>query len=107
MNEHDNEFIIRLKMLRGETPLSEIAESIKMSKATLSKYENGKIEPGLRTLIKLADYFGVTLDWICGLGERDSIQVKVDKEMINVVKKLNDSNIDVEKLDKMIDVLKK
>lgn len=49
--------------------LNEVAEAIGLSKGTLSKYQNGEVEPRISTAAKLAEYFGVTLDYLTGLSE--------------------------------------
>lgn len=49
--------------------LNEVAEAIGLSKGTLSKYQNGEVEPRISTAVKLAEYFGVTLDYLTGLSE--------------------------------------
>lgn len=40
----------------------EVANLLGVSKATSCKYENGNVEPTVAQLIKLADFFQVTLD---------------------------------------------
>lgn len=41
---------------------NDIANLLRVSKATSCKYENGNVEPTIKQLIKLADFFGVTMD---------------------------------------------
>ena len=63
-----SEFANRLRQLRRERGLTrqQLAGATGVGRATLGHYEAGTSEPGLRNLIKLADYFGVTLDYIAG-----------------------------------------
>ena len=60
------EFGNRLKYLRKSKGLlqEELAEIIKTTNATVSKYENGQIEPNLETLQLLADFFDVSVDYL-------------------------------------------
>ena len=60
------EFGNRLKYLRNSKGLmqEELAEIIKTTNATISKYENGHIEPNLETLQLLADFFDVSIDYL-------------------------------------------
>lgn len=102
-----NEFGRRLKLLRGEMPLSQLAEAVGTTKAMLSRYENGKIEPGLKSLRKLSEYFGVTLDWLCGGGSIDSIQYKNKKPYNDVIDECIKEDITPEKLEQIISVLRK
>ena len=57
---------MRLKELRMKKGLSQIklAMELNISQNTLSRYETGKREAGYDMLIKIADYFNVTLDYL-------------------------------------------
>lgn len=54
----------RLKELREKQDDIELKTGIK--RATFSRYENGKSEPNIATLIKLADYFDISVDYLIG-----------------------------------------
>ena len=58
----------RLKELRKSRRLSqaEVAKGINCSTVTYSRYENDKREPSMSTLGRLADFFGVSMDYIYG-----------------------------------------
>jgi len=100
-----NEFSERLKLLREkrDMSLSDLALRLGMAKSLLWRYEAGKSEPGLSALIQLAEYFGVTLDWIAGNGNINEIQYKNYAEVIN---KCVEEDITPEKLTKIIDIIK-
>lgn len=57
-----------LKTLRNERGISqrELAEIVMVSQQSINKYENHKVEPDIDTLIKIADYFNVSLDYLVG-----------------------------------------
>lgn len=59
----------RVKELRIEKGMkqSDLAKVFNIKPATLSRWENGIIEPDYKTLIKLAKYFGVSADYLLGL----------------------------------------
>ena len=44
----------------------DLADILKVSVATISHYESEKSFPDLATLVKLADYFGVSTDYLLG-----------------------------------------
>lgn len=44
----------------------ELASHLNVSIATISNYENGVHHPDLDTLCQIADYFGVTTDYLLG-----------------------------------------
>ena len=56
-------------MARGLSQ-KDFAAIVNIAPNTLSQYETGKREPDLKTLSKLADYFGVSVDYLLGRGER-------------------------------------
>ena len=67
---------MKLKQLRKEQNKSQksVAEDLNINHTTYSNYELGNREPDIATLCKIADYFGVSLDYLCqrtthGLGD--------------------------------------
>ena len=58
--------ILRLKELRKKRNISQLklAMDLNMNQNTVSRYETGEREPGLNELIKIADYFHVSLDYL-------------------------------------------
>lgn len=58
----------RLKDLRKERNISQLKLSIdlNMNQNTISRYENLEREADYETLIKIADYFDVSLDYLLG-----------------------------------------
>lgn len=44
----------------------ELAQKIGISKANIGFYELGRTQPSLETLIKLADFFGCSVDYLLG-----------------------------------------
>ncbi len=58
----------RLKALRKARGISQLklAMDLNMNQNNISRYENGEREADYRTLIKLADYFGVSIDYLLG-----------------------------------------
>ena len=53
-----------LKYLRKKNRLTQraVANDLHISQTSVSKYERGESEPDLEMVIKMADYFGVTID---------------------------------------------
>lgn len=68
--------IFRLKELRKKHKISQLklALDLNMNQNSISRYENGEREADYETLIKFADYFGVSLDYL--LGRTDSPDIK-------------------------------
>ncbi|WPX08232.1 helix-turn-helix domain-containing protein [Anaerocellum danielii] len=61
-------FPYRLKELREEKGLTqeELALMLGLKRQSISNYENGGRQPDYNTLIKIADFFGVTVDYLIG-----------------------------------------
>ncbi|NLB05156.1 MAG: helix-turn-helix transcriptional regulator [Fastidiosipila sp.] len=61
-------FAKRLRELRKEMSLrqEDIAKDLNVSRQTISKYERGVREPDFCMLIKLADYYKVSIDFLFG-----------------------------------------
>ncbi|MDI6617864.1 MAG: helix-turn-helix transcriptional regulator [Clostridiales bacterium] len=62
-------FSERMRVLRKEKSISleKLADILGTTKATLSRYENNMREPKAEFVQQLADYFGVSTDYILGL----------------------------------------
>lgn len=58
----------RLQELRIKNDIPQLIVSceLEIARSTYACYESGKNEPDLHTLIKLADYYNVTLDYLVG-----------------------------------------
>ncbi|WP_088291610.1 helix-turn-helix domain-containing protein [Bacillus mycoides] len=61
----------RLKLLRTERKLTQeqFATAVGITKASVSKFENGIKTPSRETLEKIADHFNVTTDYLLGRSE--------------------------------------
>lgn len=62
-------FSIRIKEARIEAGYiqEQVAAETGISQQNLSKYENGKLEPDLEKLGKLAQFYNVSIDWLLGV----------------------------------------
>ena len=56
----------RIKLLRSEKNISQeaLAKNITSNQKQISKWERVQIEPNIDMLKKLADYFGVSVDYL-------------------------------------------
>lgn len=61
----------RIKQLREEKNITQVRLSIELeiSQETVSAYEMGKYFPSAKSLMRLRDIFGVSIDYILGLSE--------------------------------------
>ena len=60
------DFAIRLKKLRNEKHLTQaqVAERISVTPTMVSAYESDLKQPALDTIVKIANLFGVTVDYL-------------------------------------------
>lgn len=58
----------RLKELRKEKGYTQeqMANILEIGQSAYAKWENGKTEPSFESLVKLVDFFEVSLDWLFG-----------------------------------------
>ncbi len=59
----------RLKTLRLEKGIGQVAlaKELDVGKSVISLWEQNKCEPTLSKLVAIAEYFGVTIDYLAGL----------------------------------------
>ncbi|GET12092.1 hypothetical protein SN811_05920 [Ligilactobacillus agilis] len=65
----------RLKELRKQKGLTlvELGKEVNLANNTLRRYERGIREPNISMLIKLADYFNVTVDYLIGREPKNEV----------------------------------
>ncbi len=58
--------MVGLKAIRKAKHLNQqkVALDLNISREALSYYENGKREPSLELLVKMSDYFNVSIDYL-------------------------------------------
>lgn len=61
-------FPIKLKKARKDTGFTqkEVALELKIDRSQIASYETGRTQPDIETLGKLADFYGVSVDWLIG-----------------------------------------
>ena len=79
-----------LKTLRKQNNLKQqdIANILKIKQQTYSAYENDLTEPDINTLIKLADYYNVSIDFLCDHNNNITLTPE-QQELLNLFNKLD------------------
>lgn len=78
-------FAERLKKLRGSLSTRMLGEAVGTSNATISRYETGKRSPDLSLVYRIAKYFNVSIEYLCGE------DIDTDKELlIEIFSKLSE-----------------
>lgn len=79
------------KKLRKNNSLTqkELGGYLGLSKAVVSKYENGMGYPTFDMLIRIAEYFGVTTDYLLGVSKGKTVDVsELTDSQVDTIHKL-------------------
>lgn len=81
----------RLKSLRTERrqTVQEVADAVGMTRSYLSGIENGHDNPGREFLVALANYYGVSTDWLMtGEGSREPGRIPLTVRAVRLIRTL-------------------
>ncbi|MDO4363220.1 MAG: helix-turn-helix transcriptional regulator [Clostridia bacterium] len=67
--------IKELRKSHGKSQV-EIANELSVTKQTVSNWENNNIQPSVDMLVKIADYFGVSTDYLLERNEKNTLSVE-------------------------------
>ena len=83
----------RIKELREDRDLrqADVAAATGIDQRTLSNYETGKTNPDSFAIIKLAEFFGVSCDYLLGVNDININNKAALKKELNEIKKRLDS----------------
>ncbi len=83
---------IKTLRLAGNYSQVDIAEKLSVTKQTISNWENNNIQPSVDMLVKIADLFGVTTDYLLGRDTAPRIDASglSDKEIQHINMIVND-----------------
>ena len=84
---------MNLKEIRAKRNLTQqqVADNIGCSAVVYSRYENGIRQPSIETLIRLADLFGVTVDYLLGRQNvEDSTLSRYEIDLVTAARNADD-----------------
>jgi|AGTN01.1.fsa_nt_gi Predicted transcriptional regulators len=98
----------RLKVLRLQKKLyqRDIAKHLNVAPTTYLYWEKGVTEPSQEALIKLAEFYGVSVDYLLGRDDRAELP-QLDGAFYHTFKKAKDAGITAEDMEKLIDFYNK
>ena len=84
------EIIVNLDVMMARRKISagELAEAIGVSQQSVNKYENHNIEPDIETLVRIADYFAVSVDAVIGHAEDDGELTESERLLLQKYRRL-------------------
>lgn len=74
--------IIKKLRLQQKITQSQLAQVLNVERTTISNYENNYSNPDIETVVKLADYFNVSTDYLLSRIETSDKNVEWTKESI-------------------------
>ncbi|MFR0559103.1 helix-turn-helix domain-containing protein [Limosilactobacillus mucosae] len=77
----------RIAQLRKSRSMSQfqLAKTLNIATSTLGMYETNKRKPNMEMLEKLADFFGVSIDYLLGRETTDKSDIDLDKAIDNAM----------------------
>ncbi|MDR0903784.1 MAG: helix-turn-helix domain-containing protein [Ruminococcus sp.] len=80
---YKDSFAKKIKKAREDTGLTQrdVAAETEIHPSTIAKYESAKLEPDLEKLGILADFYGVSVDWLLGTAGTNNIDKNDLKKM--------------------------
>lgn len=88
----------RLKELRIKNKLTQVecSKILNLENITYNRYELGKRQPDIDTLKRIADYYGVSLDYLCEHDTKNLLDIssynEYKKGVIYTLGQLNEKN---------------
>jgi transcriptional regulator with XRE-family HTH domain len=93
--------------LERDLSLSQVAEAVQFDTSNMSKIENGKREPTINLLEKLADFYGVSLSYFFGEEVHFPKELKeVGVEWITFANNMKKKDLTPEEITKILDIIK-
>ena len=86
-----NENIKKLRIAKGLNQV-EFAKVLCVTKQCVSNWENDNVVPSIDMLCKIADFFGVSTDYLLGRSERRVVEVSnlTDEQISHITSIVND-----------------
>lgn len=63
---------LRIQRAKKRVRQQDVADAVSIDQAALSQYENGTRVPSVETVVRLADYYGISLDTLAGRSKATS-----------------------------------
>lgn len=89
---------IRYLRLKNNLTSKELSKALNISESSISLYENGKREPSIKLIIKMADYFNVSTDYLLGVSDflhyeyKNKFETDFSELLENIITLLSNQN---------------
>lgn len=84
----------RIKLLREELGLKQedLAKKLSVSPSAIGMYERNLREPNNELILKIANFFNVSVDYLLGKSDIRNPEIEIDKDKINIGLSTKDYN---------------
>ena len=105
-------FNVRIKELRKQKNISqtELGNILGVTRSTICQYEQGRRQPDNASLVKIADFFEVTVDYLLGREERiptlsntTEYESEEEKQLLSLITQM--THEEVEELSNFVDYI--
>lgn len=83
--------LLNLRKRLGLTQ-QQVADALGINVVTYYGYEKERSDPSLKMLIRLADFYNVSLDYLCGYQTQSGLFGNLNDQQLNIVKNLENLN---------------
>lgn len=80
--------IIRNLRIKNNLSSKELSKILNISESSVSLYESGKRKPSLGLIIKIADYFSVSTDYLLGLSHKENENNMAEKDFSMLIENI-------------------
>ncbi|WP_019227588.1 helix-turn-helix domain-containing protein [Sedimentibacter sp. B4] len=80
--------IIRNLRIKNNLSSKELSKILNISESSVSLYESGKRKPSLGLIIKIADYFSVSTDYLLGLSHKEYENNMAEKDFSMLIENI-------------------
>lgn len=90
----------RLKKLRQQNNITQwkLAEILNLSPSTITMYEHSRRLPDIGTIIKIANYFNVSVDYLIGNSNILNINIIAESELLKSINNLSPKKLEILKM---------
>ncbi|MEA5096862.1 hypothetical protein SDC9_54210 [bioreactor metagenome] len=80
--------VIRNLRIKNNLSSKELSKILNISESSVSLYESGKRKPSLGLIIKIADYFSVSTDYLLGLSHKENENNMAEKDFSMLIENI-------------------
>ena len=92
-------FANRVKKLRQRAQLTQqqLADELNITQAAITRYERGVQEPTRDVLIKMADFFNCSVDYLIGRTSKPGLEIREERDLPEEIRGIGIENVEIKK----------